>query len=456
MEKSEELTQEEILAAREAQGPMGKDPEDLEILANTSLTFSANRQIEKPPFECETCGEQQPYQCRQLYKRWTYRRSECKCERDQIAREAQERLDAERRRAEYERRCAIRRCQKSCRLVGKYRRYTFRSLEQHPRFHEAMQDGLEEAYSFCKGYASGWPQKRGIVLCAPQNGSFKTGLVCSVARELLKIPVEVEFWFTTDLLNAIRSTYSYYHEDHDSGPESHVGIVERLSSQLPLLILDDLGGERIATDERGDWAREQLFQIIYWRDVHELPVLVTTNCTIDELEESLYGRTISRLMGMCDWINIDLEEDYRLKSQVSQEASPMPEPQTVIPRSGVGEDEAFGSSNSIGTKAELNPREQVIRDTMRAYGCGREEAEEIIDENSYQASSVSETIAYIMDDHDCDQKKAEEIYARRIAQYRQASAPVPDPKKEAAIARIMIVHNCQTRAEAEELYARGA
>jgi len=73
--------------------------------------------------------------------------------------------------------------------------------------------------------------------------------------------------------------------------------------QAPLLVLDDLG-----THNATDWAREKLFQILNYRYVNHLPLVVTTNLALEEID----GRIRSRLSdpGSVDRIYIQAP-DYR-------------------------------------------------------------------------------------------------------------------------------------------------
>lgn len=68
--------------------------------------------------------------------------------------------------------------------------------------------------------------------------------------------------------------------------------IEELSS-APLLILDDLGRERIKGSYIEDWAASQLDAIVNHRYRHELPILWTTNVTEEDLV-GLYGAAMLR------------------------------------------------------------------------------------------------------------------------------------------------------------------
>ena len=80
---------------------------------------------------------------------------------------------------------------------------------------------------------------------------------------------------------------------------------------------DDLGTERRAPDSKGDWAREQLLRIFYWRDVYQRPAVVTTNYTVDELMDKVGGAAISRLLGLCTWHEIRAG-DFRVRNKITE------------------------------------------------------------------------------------------------------------------------------------------
>ena len=67
-------------------------------------------------------------------------------------------------------------------------------------------------------------------------------------------------------------------------------------NRYPLLIIDDLGIER-----NSEFAREQVFHIIDSRYRSQLPMIVTTNLTVNELKDSedlararIYDRVLER------------------------------------------------------------------------------------------------------------------------------------------------------------------
>lgn len=72
--------------------------------------------------------------------------------------------------------------------------------------------------------------------------------------------------------------------------------VDRLST-CSLLVLDDLGRERIKGSYAEDWAASQLDAVINHRYRHELPILWTTNVPEVDLAALYGGAMLSRLTG---------------------------------------------------------------------------------------------------------------------------------------------------------------
>ena len=61
-----------------------------------------------------------------------------------------------------------------------------------------------------------------------------------------------------------------------------------------LLVLDDLGTERPT-----EWALETLFKIVDYRYNEELPMIITTNCTPEDLKKHVGDRIFDRIRSMC-------------------------------------------------------------------------------------------------------------------------------------------------------------
>jgi len=138
------------------------------------------------------------------------------------------------------------------------------------------QASIKSAFEAARAFAetpSGW------LLIQGRFGVGKTHLAAAVANHCVGRGLPTIFLTVPDLLDNLRYTFS----SEDTTFEERFEQIR----QAPLLILDDFG-----TQNTTDWAREKLFQILNYRYVNHLPLVVTTNLALDELE----GRIRSRLL----------------------------------------------------------------------------------------------------------------------------------------------------------------
>ena len=80
------------------------------------------------------------------------------------------------------------------------------------------------------------------------------------------------------------------------------------AADAPVLVLDDLG-----TNKPTDWVAEQIYNLLNQRIEYGLPVIGTTNYTLEQLETRLgHDRAVSRLVGLCAVVEVG-GEDWRVK-----------------------------------------------------------------------------------------------------------------------------------------------
>jgi DNA replication protein DnaC len=156
----------------------------------------------------------------------------------------------------------------------------------------AQADSLERAYNHARQFAG---KLEGWLVLQGNYGSGKTHLAAAVANFVVDIGVPTLFLTVPDLLDSLRFSYN--------NPES--SFEERFEDirRSPLLIMDDFG-----TENATPWAQEKLFQILNYRYINNLPLLITTNLSLNQLE----GRIRSRLQDpeLVTRVNI-LAPDYR-------------------------------------------------------------------------------------------------------------------------------------------------
>lgn len=135
----------------------------------------------------------------------------------------------------------------------------------------SLDSALRQARAFAETH-TGWLFIHGGYGCG------KTHLAAAIGNCCVSNGVSTLFLTVPDLLDSLRFTF----DNKEVSFESRFEEIRR----APLLILDDFG-----TQSATDWAREKLFQIINYRYVNRLPLVVTTNLAFQELD----GRLGSRL-----------------------------------------------------------------------------------------------------------------------------------------------------------------
>jgi DNA replication protein DnaC len=160
--------------------------------------------------------------------------------------------------------------------LGPLTRLTFENLIKEGRSAEPhRRERFRRAYTAAVEYAaqpSGW-----LVLLGP-SGSGKTHLAAAIANARLAAGEPAIFQVVPDLLDYLRATY------HPTSDVTYDELFEKVRN-APLLILDDLG-----TQSATPWAQEKLFQILNHRYNSQLPLVVTTNHRLEELDERLRAR----------------------------------------------------------------------------------------------------------------------------------------------------------------------
>lgn len=136
-------------------------------------------------------------------------------------------------------------------------------------------DSIENAYNQAKHFAQ---NHQGWVLLHGGYGTGKTHLAAAIANFAVDLKIPTIFITVPDLLDTLRYTYQ-------SSDETFEERFEEIR-QVPLLILDDFG-----TQNATSWAQEKLFQIMNYRYINQLPLVVTTNLSLSQIE----GRIRSRL-----------------------------------------------------------------------------------------------------------------------------------------------------------------
>lgn len=139
---------------------------------------------------------------------------------------------------------------------------------------ELQAESLERAFNHARVYAS---SLNGWLLLQGGYGSGKTHLAAAIANFAVSMGVPTLFLTVPDLLDTMRFAYA----SPDTTFEDRFNEIRSAT----LLVLDDLG-----TQNATAWAQEKLFQILNYRYINKLPLVVTTNLSLDEIEPRIRSR----------------------------------------------------------------------------------------------------------------------------------------------------------------------
>lgn len=147
---------------------------------------------------------------------------------------------------------------------------------------------MTQILAYCKSYANSFNENSKNVLMRGATGLGKTHLSLSIANELLGRGYSVVYVSAPDILFQLEKAHFSY------GYDSESDLISTLS-ECDLLIIDDLG-----TEFSTNFTVSQIYNIFNNRILRSKPVIINTNLTIKELENSYSQRFVSRVMGTCD------------------------------------------------------------------------------------------------------------------------------------------------------------
>jgi len=158
-------------------------------------------------------------------------------------------------------------------------------------------------------YVEHWKQVRennlGLLLWG-DVGTGKSFMAACIANELLEHGVPVLMTNFSKILNQMGNMYS----------DDRYQYIASFSN-YSLLIIDDLGIER-----NTEYALEQVYAVIDERYKSGLPVIITTNLTINAIrnpEDVAHARIYSRVLEMCTPVHVGGRDRRQVMSRDKQE-----------------------------------------------------------------------------------------------------------------------------------------
>lgn len=135
--------------------------------------------------------------------------------------------------------------------------------------------------------------RKGLYLHGPV-GTGKTHIAFALKKHWdASARNQADFWNTSELLQEIKDDW-----DRDAYSKKHV--FDNMMDFKGLLFLDDIGSEKLT-----EWVLERFYLIVNKRYNDMLPIIFTSNYSIEELAERLGDRIASRIVEMCDVVKVD-------------------------------------------------------------------------------------------------------------------------------------------------------
>jgi DNA replication protein DnaC len=166
---------------------------------------------------------------------------------------------------------------------------------------DETRDAVKKVATFVDDLDSNLRAGNGLWLFG-DTGTGKTTIAMLVSKAALEEGRSVGIYSLPKLLARIRRTYGA-----ETNGDSYSAFFERLTS-VDLLHIDDFGAEK-----RSDWVLEQLYALVNERYEDERSIMLTTNLTMDKLEDQIGRRTVSRLTEICEQVPL-FGADRRLEN----------------------------------------------------------------------------------------------------------------------------------------------
>lgn len=160
-----------------------------------------------------------------------------------------------------------------------------------PRYQKAQWDDVPQAIKTL--IEVGWkdPATRKGIYIHGAVGAGKTHIAYGIAKYVQDdMRKRVTVWNSAELMNFIRESY----DDKQKRWE-----VEELMDDKGLLIIDDIGSERVT-----EWTLEQFYLLVNKKYNEMMPVIFTSNYNVSDLSERIGERVASRVVEMCDVIEL--------------------------------------------------------------------------------------------------------------------------------------------------------
>lgn len=167
-----------------------------------------------------------------------------------------------------------------------------RRLQKVSEFTYLVRPGREKIKTFLTNYVKelGQGKRYGLYIYGPPGvgKSFAAAYVVNSVKFARIMPAAMVNF--ARMLSALRNTF------HD--PLEHQKLLS-VMYEVPLLVFDDVGMEqKVSENPEFSWGVAEFYKVIDFRRDEELPTIITTNRTMEELEERMGEAVMKRIEDM--------------------------------------------------------------------------------------------------------------------------------------------------------------
>ncbi len=160
----------------------------------------------------------------------------------------------------------------------------FYSMDVDSGFPRSPYEQMRRNLDFCKRYAEGFGKSSGSILMRGATGLGKTHLSLSIADVVTRKGYGVVYISAPVMVKELE-------KEHFSRDREDTSIEDTLLG-CDLLIIDDLG-----TEFNTQFSTKAIYNIFNTRLIQSKPVIINTNMTYSEMEETYSQRFVSRIGG---------------------------------------------------------------------------------------------------------------------------------------------------------------
>lgn len=278
----------------------------LKSLLRATTTYSGSEDIEILDNEyekdgmiyCKTCNEPKLFKSEKFDR---IIRCTCSCYDKEL--KAQRKIEEDLERLE-----KFKTLQKQSLIGERFTDATFYNTVIDDKTDPSFKIAFERCKKFCDNAEDVIENGYGIYIYSEQSGNGKTWLATCIVNELTKRLVPCLFTNFFEILMELNNTFN--------GSEKENQIIDKLA-KIPLLVIDDIGTERLLTNGEDNRMQEKVYTIINRRYNEKKSTIFTSNLTMRELvtKRGMMIKTVDRISEMSS-VTLEIKgESFRKKTK---------------------------------------------------------------------------------------------------------------------------------------------